>query len=76
MAEQTKPETTIQRFRKKYPRIDYYPDWDVLEAVERLRKVNPGKSKRELLDYLVTAGVKATFPAPPSPISGNTPPLR
>ena len=76
MAEQTKPDTTMQRFRKKYPRIDYYPDWAVLEAIEKLRKTNPGKSTRVLLDYLVTAGVKATFPVPPSTVSGNTPLLR
>lgn len=61
MTEQTKTETTMQRFRKKYPRIDYYPDWSVLEAIERLRANNPGKSTRALLDFLVAAGIKATF---------------
>ena len=61
MKTEAKPETTMQRFRKKYPRIDYYPDWEVLEAIERLRKVNPGKSTRALLDFLVAAGIKATF---------------
>ena len=76
MTEQTQTETTIQRFRKKYPRIDYYPDWAVLEAIEKLRKTNPGKSTRVLLDYLVTAGVKATFPASSPTVSGNTPLLR
>ena len=76
MTEQTQPESAIQRFRKKFPRIDYYPDWASLEALEKLRKTNPGKSTRVLLDYLVTEGVKATFPAPPSTVSGNTPPLR
>ena len=62
MSAQTKPESAIQKFRRTYPRIDYFPDVEAHRAIERLRKAKPGKSTRELVDALVCAGVKKYFP--------------
>ena len=62
MIDQAKPPTALQKFRKTYVRIDYFPGDPARLALERMRRANPGRSTRELLDFLVLAGAKAQFP--------------
>lgn len=56
MTEQTKPETYLQRFRRKSPRIDYYPGPDAMEAIKRMRQHSPGSDTQAILDKLVRTG--------------------
>jgi hypothetical protein len=72
MADATKPESTMQRFRKGNRRIDFYPTTDALAAIERLRQSRPGESTRLLIDRLVIAGIKEYFPETSPPLSGKT----
>lgn len=60
--EQTKPESTMQKFRRENRRIDYYPTEDAHLAIERLRKTKPAVCTREIIDMLVVAGINAYFP--------------
>lgn len=60
--EQTKPESTMQKFRRENRRIDYYPTEDAHLAIERLRKTKPAVCTREIIDMLVMAGNNAYFP--------------
>lgn len=72
MTDQTKPESTTQKFRKVNRRFDYYPTTDALATIERLRQSKPGESTRLLLDRLVLAGAKAFFPESGADVSGKT----
>lgn len=62
MTEPTKPESTLHKFRRENPRIDYYPTPDAVSAIERLRKSKPGVCTRELLDMLIVKGGSVWFP--------------
>ncbi len=62
MTEPTKPESTLQKFRRENPRIDYYPTPDAVSAIERLRQSKPGVCTRELLDMLIVKGGSVWFP--------------
>ena len=61
MTETTTPETSIQKFRRTYPRVDYFPDVEAHKVIQRMRLAKPGKSTRELIDALVCAGGKTYF---------------
>ena len=54
--------SAVRRFRKKNPRIDYFPTPDAVAAIERLRRAHPSTCTRELLDMLVVEGGKSWFP--------------
>ena len=41
MTDAVKPLTRLQRFRRGYARIDYYPHQDSVAAIERLRAPPP-----------------------------------
>ena len=60
--EETKPKSSMTKFRRENPRYDYYPTPDAVAAIERLRKVKPGICTRELLDMLVVEGGYVWFP--------------
>lgn len=60
--EQTKPKSSMQKFRCENKRFDFYPTEDALAVIERLRKCNPGATTRELLDALIVKGGKVYFP--------------
>ena len=62
MTSKTTPETPLQKFRRTYPRVDYFPDVEAHKAIERMRLAYPGKSTRELIDALVCTGAKTHFP--------------
>lgn len=62
MIEQNQTLTTLQRFRRKYQRIDYYPHRDSIRIIERLLVIYPRCNTRQLLDLLIEAGGKALFP--------------
>ena len=62
MTDDTKPESTTQKFRRVNRRFDYFPTRDALSAIERLRQSKPGESTRLLIDRLVLAGIKVYFP--------------
>lgn len=62
MTEHAKPQSAVQKFRKTYPRVDYFPDTLAHQAIARMRQAQPGKSTREVIDALVIAGAKALFP--------------
>lgn len=57
----TRQLSNLQRFRKENRRIDYYPTNEAVAAIERLGLMFPELSTRELVDMLVTQGIKA-FP--------------
>lgn len=71
MTDVTKPESTMQRFRKVNRRIDFYPTTDALAALERLRQSRPHESTRLLLDRLVIAGAKLLIAESGSDVSGK-----
>ena len=73
MTDQTKPESALQKFRRTYPRVDYFPDVPAARALERIREARPGRSTRELIDALVCAGAKALFPEMPPPPTAKQP---
>jgi hypothetical protein len=52
----------LQKFRRTYPRLDYFPDKPAYAAIERMRQAHPGRSIRLLIDTLVIAGGKVRFP--------------
>lgn len=54
--------TSLQKFRNKYSRIDYYPHRDSVVAIERLRAKFPACTTRQILDVLIEAGEKSLFP--------------
>ena len=56
MTDAVKPLTRLQRFRRGYARIDYYPHQDSVAAIERLRAQYPGASVRQLIDLLIERG--------------------
>ena len=62
MTEQTKPKSSMAKFRRENRRVDYYGMPEPLAVIERLRKCNPGASTRELIDALIVKGGKAFFP--------------
>ena len=62
MTPKTTPETPLQKFRRTYPRVDYFPDVEAHKAIKRMRLAHPGKSTRDLIDALVCAGGKTYFP--------------
>ena len=66
MTDPAKPPTALQKFRKTYPRVDYFPDVTAHAAIAKMRQVQPGKSTREVIDALVIAGAKALFPESPA----------
>lgn len=49
----------LAAWRKDNPRIDYYPEPEVAELIERARAQNPRHSMRAILDALIVAGYKA-----------------
>ena len=57
--------SSMAKFRKENPRIDYYPTKPALDAVARLRTQYPEATTRECLDMLVTAGLKSYIKAEP-----------
>jgi hypothetical protein len=64
MTDAAKPLTRLQRFRRGYSRIDYYPHRDSVAAIERLRAQYPGASVRQLIDLLIERGARS-FPETP-----------
>ena len=71
MTDPAKPPTALQKFRRTYPRVDYFPDVLAHAASEKMRQAHPGKSTREAIDALVCAGAKALFPERGTRLSGN-----
>ena len=65
MIDQAKPPTALQKFRRTYPRVDYFPDVPAAQAIEKMRQAHPGRSTREVIDALVIAGAKALYPESP-----------
>jgi hypothetical protein len=59
---QAKSESAIQKFRRTYPRMDYFPDVEAHKVIQQMRLFRPGRSTRELIDALVCAGGKTYFP--------------
>ena len=60
--EQTKPKSSMAKFRRQYPRFDYYPEEKAMAAIQRLRKANPCVCTREIIDALVVRGGQSFFP--------------
>ena len=71
MNDQSKPLSSLQKFRKENRRVDFYPTRDSLAALERLRQRRPHESTRLLLDRLVIAGAKSIFPESGGDFSGK-----
>ncbi len=61
MDDQPKP-SSMRKFRKENPRIDYYPLPSAVAAIERLRTHHPDAPTRAIIDMLVVAGIKALCP--------------
>ena len=62
MSKKTRPETPLQKLRRTYPRVDYFPDVEAHKVIQQMRLAKPGKSTRALIDALVCAGGKTYFP--------------
>jgi hypothetical protein len=62
MTNKIQPVSALQKFRKTYPRVDYFPDTAAYKVIQQMQRTYPGKSNRELIDALVCAGGKAYFP--------------
>ena len=62
MTEQTKPKSSMTEFRKKNPRVDYFPTPEAMAAIDVLRKSYPDVSMREVIDTLVIAGIRSFIP--------------
>ena len=56
MTDAAKPLTRLQRFRRGYARINYYPHQDSVAAIEHLRSQYPSASVRQLIDLLIEKG--------------------
>lgn len=53
------PFTYLQRFRKTYRRIDYYPGDAALEAIKSMKAKHQDESFRAILDALVLSGYRS-----------------
>ena len=60
--EETKPKSSMAKFRRENRRHDYFPIPQAQAAIERLGKAMPDLCTRELIDTLVLKGEKAFFP--------------
>jgi hypothetical protein len=61
MTDSDRPLTRLQRFRRGYSRIDYYPHQESLATIERVRAIYPGASVRQIIDLLIERGA-VSFP--------------
>lgn len=62
MTDHQKP-SSMRKFRRENPRIDYYPTPDAVEAIERLKRQHPDEPTRGIIDMLVVAGFKSLMPS-------------
>ena len=71
MTDAAKPLTRLQRFRRGYARIDYYPHQDSVAVIQRMRSQYPSASVRQLIDLLIEKGA-AALPETPGTLTIDT----